>query len=331
MHLNTTTPTKLTVGDHIRVLSPSSSVASIGGFDANLPAKARLEALGFVVSFSKNYFKHDVFGSASIQDRVDDIHEAFLDNSVKAILATIGGFNCNELLPYLDYDLIKNNPKIICGYSDTTALLNAIYAKTGLITYMGASYSSFKMDVLQDYQSTMWLNAMTQTHYTLIPSKYWSSDAWYLPNALRTLFDTQWKIYTHGIAQGVIIGGNLATFCLLNGTPFAPKSVIENQAYVLFLEAAEGYTPQDILRQFTAVMQNYPDPQALILGRFPKECQINEPLLHEMLSRFAYLKTIPVIYDTDFAHTQPLFTMGIGAMAYVDTQKLCIECFETTK
>jgi microcin C7 resistance protein, putative len=76
---------------------------------------------------------------------VADIHAAFADESVDAILATIGGFNCNELLPYLDFELIARNPKIFCGYSDTTALLSAIYSKTGMKTYMGPSYSSFKI------------------------------------------------------------------------------------------------------------------------------------------------------------------------------------------
>ncbi len=124
-------------GAHIRVLSPSSSIERIGGFEANLSAKHKLEELGFKISFSNHYAENDLFGSASIESRVTDLHEAFLDDSVDMILATIGGFNSNELLPYLDYDLIKNHPKIICGYSDTTALLNAIYAKSGLETYMG--------------------------------------------------------------------------------------------------------------------------------------------------------------------------------------------------
>lgn len=152
---------KLQQGDHIRIVSPSSSVARIGGFDANLPAKTALENLGFRVSFSKNYLANDMLGSASIDERVADLHDAFADPSVDAILATIGGFNANELLPYLDYQLIANNPKIICGYSDTTAILNAIFAKTGIKTYMGANYAGFKMRQLQEYQTKMWLQAMT--------------------------------------------------------------------------------------------------------------------------------------------------------------------------
>ena len=182
---------KLKKGDHIRVVSPSSSIQSIGGFEANLAAKERLEELGFHVSFSSNYFEHDLFDSASITSRVEDLHEAFADESVDAILATIGGYNSNELLPYLDYDLMAQNPKIFCGYSDTTALLNAIYTKTGIQTYMGPSYSSFKMKEGQEYQSQSWLKAVTQDNYDLVPSKDWSSDPWYDPTKPRHFRPTE--------------------------------------------------------------------------------------------------------------------------------------------
>ena len=113
-----------------------SLIEHIGGFEANLAAKERLEKLGFTVFFSEHYLENDMLDSASIESRVADIHAAFSDDSVDAILATIGGFNCNELLPYLDFELIARNPKIFCGYSDTTALLSAIYTKTGMKTYM---------------------------------------------------------------------------------------------------------------------------------------------------------------------------------------------------
>lgn len=314
-------PPKLQTGDHIRIVSPSSSVARIGGFEANLSAKERLEDMGYQVSFSDNYLINDEFGSASIKERVDDLHQAFADKSVKAILATIGGFNSNELLPYLDYELIKANPKIVCGYSDTTALLTAIFTKTGMITYMGASYSSFKMHELQDYQSAMWQTALSQSTYRLVPSDEWSSDLWFLPECKRKFFDTQWKIYTGGQASGRLIGGNLCTFGLLNGTPFAPD-VGEFGNYVLMLEVAEGYGVMDVARQLTAVLQNYPEPQAVLFGRFPLDVGMTDELLRAVFAKHPILQRVPVIYDMDFAHTQPLFTVGIGSMVLVDTQAL---------
>ena len=305
---------KLKKGDHIRVVSPSSSIEHIGGFEANLVAKEKLEELGFDLSFSSNYFEHDLFDSASIASRVEDLHEAFVDPSVDAILATIGGFNCNELLPYLNYDLIAQNPKIFCGYSDTTALLNAIYAKTGMQTYMGPSYSSFKMEAGQAYQTEAWLKAVTQDSYELTPSSEWSSDAWYLPDTPRTFYPTDWKIYNPGRASGIAIGGNISTFNLLTGTEFAPKP----DKYILFLEEAEDDDYLIIARHLTALLQAYPNPQAVVFGRFPKETKMTEEILLAILDKHPILQTIPVLYDVDFAHTQPLFTITIGGQVTLD-------------
>ncbi len=311
---------KLKKGDHIRVISPSLSIQAIGGFNANVSAKEKLEELGFDVSFSSNYFEHDLFDSASIASRVEDLHEAFLDPSIDAVLATIGGFNCNELLPYLNYDLIAQNPKIFCGYSDTTALLNAIYAKTGMETYMGPSYSSFKMEAGQNYQTESWLKAITQDKYEVTPSSEWSSDAWYLPDAPRHFMPTEWKVYKAGSASGTIIGGNLSTFGLLRGTPYAPQE--EN--YILFMEEAEEDDYIEFARHLAALLQAYPNPQAVIIGRFPKECEMTEEILLAILDKHPLLKTIPVLYDVDFAHTQPLFTITIGAQATLDTNEMVI-------
>lgn len=176
------------------------------------------------MSFSEHYLESDMLSSSSIKSRVADLHAAFADDSVDAILATIGGFNSNELLSYIDYDLIAKHPKIICGYSDSTAFLNAIFAKTGNLTYMGPSYSSFKMKEGQDYQIKAWLNAMTKSAYDLVPSQEWSSDPWYDPTQPRHFMPTEWKIYNAGKASGTIIGGNLSTFGLLRGTTLRPSS-----------------------------------------------------------------------------------------------------------
>ncbi|HFI0816531.1 TPA: S66 peptidase family protein [Streptococcus suis] len=311
---------RLKKGDHIHVVSPSSSIESIGGFEANVAAKKKLEALGFRLSFSEHYFENDIFDSAPIASRVADLEAAFANETVDAVLTTIGGFNCNELLPYLDFDLIAQNPKIFCGYSDTTALLNAIYAKTGMQTYMGPAYSSFKMEQGQQYQTTSWLNAVTQDTYHLTPSLEWSSDAWYLPNAPRTFYPTEWKVYNPGQASGIAIGGNISTLNLLTGTEFAPRP----DKYVLFLEEAEDDDYLIIARHLTALLQTYPNPQAVVFGRFPKETKLTEEILLTILDKHPILKKVPVLYDLDFAHTQPLFTITIGGQVEIDTKTFSI-------
>jgi muramoyltetrapeptide carboxypeptidase len=107
---------------------------SIISSSARSIASKRLEEMELKVSFSKHCEERDIFDSSSLESRLEDLHEAFADKNVKAILTAIGGCNSIHLLKDLDYDLISKNPKILCGYSDITTLQNAIFAKTGLVT-----------------------------------------------------------------------------------------------------------------------------------------------------------------------------------------------------
>ena len=145
-------PAKLVSGDEIRVVAPARGIKIIGQ-DARKIARERFEAWGLKVTFGRHMTDDnwDMMGSSSVDDRIADIHEAFADKNVKAIFTIIGGANSNQLLPYLDYDLIKDNPKVFCGFSDITALLNAIYAQTGLVTFSGPHFSSLGMLKGADY------------------------------------------------------------------------------------------------------------------------------------------------------------------------------------
>ncbi len=91
-------------------------------------------------------FECDLHSSSSIEHRISDLHEAFSHDEVDGILTAIGDFNCNELLPYMDYDLIRQHPKVLCGYSDITALANAITAKCDMVTYSGPHFYSLLFD-----------------------------------------------------------------------------------------------------------------------------------------------------------------------------------------
>jgi muramoyltetrapeptide carboxypeptidase LdcA involved in peptidoglycan recycling len=122
-------PEKCKPGDHIRVVSPSKSLSILSEETIEI-ATQRLENLGFAVSISRNVSLLDEFGSSSIEARIQDLHDAFADENVNAIITTIGGYNSNQLLSYLDFELIKQNPKIFVGYSDITALSHAIYANS---------------------------------------------------------------------------------------------------------------------------------------------------------------------------------------------------------
>ena len=113
--------------------------------DHSAVIEARFAGLGLRLTYGEHVDERDDFDSSSIASRVADLHAAFADPDVAAVLTVIGGFNSNELLPYLDWDLIAANPKVLCGFSDITALQNAILARTGLVTYSGPHWSSFGM------------------------------------------------------------------------------------------------------------------------------------------------------------------------------------------
>jgi muramoyltetrapeptide carboxypeptidase len=113
------------------------------GADTRAVADRRLGPLGLKVSFAQHAENCDDFASSSVAERLADLHEAFADPHVDGILTVIGGFNSNQLLRPIDYELIAGHPKVFCGFSDITALQNAIYARSGLATASGPHYSSF--------------------------------------------------------------------------------------------------------------------------------------------------------------------------------------------
>jgi len=140
-----TVPRKLHRGDTLRVVAPARSRQFVAEHDYSGVIDFRFAGLGLRLTFADHVDERDDFQSSSVASRVSDLHAAFADPQVAGVLTVIGGFNSNELLPHLDWDLIAANPKILCGYSDITALQNAILARASLVTYSGPHWSSFGM------------------------------------------------------------------------------------------------------------------------------------------------------------------------------------------
>ena len=169
--MNKIFPIKLKAGDKVRVIAPSQSLSIISQESGEIADK-KFKELGLNLSFGKHVEETDEFASSSIESRVEDLHEAFRDENIKAVLTVIGGFNSNQLLRYIDWDLIKSNPKILCGFSDITALNNAFFTKTGLITYSGPHYSSFGQKLYFDYTMDYFKKCLfSEEMFELKPSK----------------------------------------------------------------------------------------------------------------------------------------------------------------
>lgn len=308
---------KLKSGDEVRVIAPALSLQIISKQNITQAVKT-IESLGIHVSFGKHVNEVDLMSSSSVTARIEDLHSAFADKKVKAILTAIGGFNSNQLLTFIDYDLIKNNPKIFCGYSDITALQNAIYSKTGLITYSGPHFSTFAMEQGLEYSLEYFKKIFfAKTEIDIVPSKKWSDDAWFLDQNNRNFHDNDgYWILQKGSAKGTIVGGNLSTLQLLHGTSYMPS--IENA--ILFIEAdslTDGkYDIAEFDRQLQSLIHqpHFNKVQGLILGRFESKFNMNKEKLEFIINTKKELAQMPIIANVDFGHTNPMFTLPIGGL-----------------
>ncbi|NTW29870.1 MAG: LD-carboxypeptidase [Candidatus Moranbacteria bacterium] len=314
------TPSKLKQGDGIRVIAPAQSLAILSD-DAVSRACKRLEGLGFRVSFSEHAKESDLFLSSSVESRLADLHEAFRDPDAKGILTVIGGFNTNQLLDSLDYGLIREHPKVLCGYSDITALGNAITAKTGLVTYSGPHFSTFGIRDGFDYDLEYFRRCLMEGGaFTVEPSKWWSDDAWYLDQDSRKFIDNDgYVVLQPGRAEGRIVGGNLCTLNLLHGTDYMPDLTDA----ILFLED-DGMAGEDSAVEFDRNLQSlihqsgFDGVRGIVIGRFQKASRMTTEKLRYIVGTKKELQNIPVIADADFGHTDPLITFPIGGTARLD-------------
>ncbi|MEN1985563.1 S66 family peptidase [Paenibacillus hubeiensis] len=310
---------KLRPGDEVRIISPARSLSIIAPDQQELAVR-RLEEWGLKVSFSANANETDEMQSSSVESRIADLHEAFADPNVKGILTTIGGFNSNQLLRHIDYDLIGANPKRLCGFSDITAMGSAIYAKTGLVTYSGPNFSSFGMLLGCEYTMDYFVKIMLESApVTVLPSETWSDDAWYRDQHNREFIPNAGPIIIHeGSAEGTIIGGNLCTLNLLQGTEYMPSL----EGAVVFVEDDSMSIPEMFDRDLMSLIHQpgFEQVQALVIGRFQKESQMTPALLEKIIRDKRELQHMPVIANVDFGHTTPMFTFPIGGRAAIDAR-----------
>lgn len=307
-------------GDTVRVIAPARTLAlPFISADLKRIARERLESLGLVVTFGSHVNESDAFCSASVEHRIEDLHDAFADPSVKLILTVIGGYNSNHLLQYIDYDLVRNNPKRLCGFSDITALSNAIYAKTGLVTYSGPHFFNFGQKKGFEYTQ----NAFVRCHFSndpfaIAPSShyvdgYWAAkqdDPEFIPNP-------GWITVNEGAAEGTIIGGNLGALGLLFGTQYMPRP---NGDIILFIEEDSEDKDVGFDRHLQSLVHQewFEQVCAIVIGRHEKASGVTQEKLLAMLRGKKELRTLPIIADVDFGHTTPLITFPVGGHALIE-------------
>jgi len=314
-------PPKLKKDDTVRVIAPARSLGMSWIQEVKEKAIIKFEAIGLKLTFGKHVNEINEFDSSLIESRIEDLHDAFRDENVKLVITVIGGFNSNQLLKYIDYDLIKNNPKIICGYSDITALANAIYAKSGLITYSGPHFFNFGDEKSFDYTLEYFKKCFFQTEpYEIIPSSKWSDDRWANDQENRTFVNNKgFLVINDGNVSGTIVGANLCTLNLLQGTDFMPRL----QDTILFIEDDYESLSHTFDRDLQSLIHQpgFDKVKGIVIGRFQNKSNMTDDLLIKIIKTKQELNNLPVIANADFGHTTPMITFPIGGIVEIKANK----------
>lgn len=304
-------PPKLKPGDTVAVVAPAHSLALIS-VETREFADEKFRDLGLKLFFAEHAEERDEFDSSSIQARVDDLHRVFADPAVAAIMGVIGGFNANQLLRYLDWELIAAHPKILCGYSDITALNNAMLTKTGVVTYAGPHYSTFGQKYFFEYTLGYWKKCLLQEEpFEIEPSESWSDDDWYDDQENRhPIVNEGWLVINEGEASGTLLGSNLCTLNLLQGSEYFPDLTDA----VLFLEDDETSQPHTFDRNLQSLLHlpQFAGVRGLVIGRFQKGSEMSNDKLRTIIQSKQELAGLPVLANVDFGHTSPMVTLPIG-------------------
>lgn len=294
---------------------------------------SRLKEMGFKIVEASNLRKQYGHAAGTVQERAESINQFFANPKIDGIMAFWGGFQSHQLLEYLDYKLIKQNPKVFVGFSDTTALLNGIYAKTGLVTFLGPAGITFAKPDLPEYTKRCFEQILVEgkAQLKLQASKEYSDNEWWMHPEKKMLFNPTkgWKTYNKGVAEGTIIGGNVGTLLLLMGTPYFP----DLKGKILFVEDDEDEKPQTVDRFFTQLRQSgvFDKVKGLVIGRWHTKVGFSENDSFEMVLEDALRGyDIPVLYDVDFGHTDPLLTIPLGIRSKLDAGKREITYLESS-
>ncbi len=313
------TPPRLVAGDKVAIIAPSFTKSILPAAICETAVRA-VRSLGLQVVWGSSTNLDNGRNTAPVAARLSDIAWAFGDQSVRAVWCLIGGFNANQLLDGMDWEVIARNPKVFIGHSDITVLANAIYAKTGLVTYYGPNLYSFASKEA-GYTLEYCRKVLMGTEiFTLQPPPEYSEWGKGFRKEEEVRTDPSYSVIADGSAEGVAIGGNAGTFFLLQGTEYMPRFA---QDTILFLEdddLAGKFTLEEFDRRLTSVMQQ---PGAnrfvkgLLIGGFQSGAKVDPLALAEVVGRIKGLAGKPVIANVPIGHIEPKCVLPIGGLVSV--------------
>lgn len=283
-------PQKLRPGDTVGIAAPASPFDR-EAFERGVGV---LESAGYRVKIPDNLFSRKGYLAGTDTERASQLIKLFEDESIRAILCARGGFGSMKVLPSLDFEVIRSNPKILVGFSDITALLVTIYARCQLVTFHGPLVTSLKTG--SEKTCTALIDAIGSTRpLELKPSK---------PVVLKP-----------GRASGPLVGGNLTSICYLIGTPYEPRF----DGHLFFFED-RGEAPYRIDRMLSQLYlgRHLDGIAGVILGSF-QECGSLEDVYAIVKEAFRYMD-IPILAGFDIGHGTENLTVPIGLEAHLDTE-----------
>jgi muramoyltetrapeptide carboxypeptidase len=301
-------PPRLKSGDKLAIVAPGSYISE----EELQDSIKNLNQLGFETTYSEKILLQSGYFAGTDKERADDLMEKFSDKSVKGIVCARGGYGCSRILPLLDYDVIRANPKVLIGYSDITALLYGIYSKAGLIAFHGPVGTS----TFNDYSVNNFKKVLMKSERTSLFTNSTSGED-------ENIYGV--TTIVKGKGKGRLVGGNLSIMVSLIGTEFD----VDYSNKLIFIEEI-GEEPYRIDRMLTQMIQSgkFKSASGIMMGIFRK-CEVKEEdasfsksfnLMEVLKDRFGRLK-IPVVYGMSFGHVKDKFTIPFGALAELDAGK----------
>ena len=301
-------PHRLQQGDTVAITSPAGAV-----WDEKqlIIFENILQTIGFKVILGKTLYQKFGYFSGTDEFRANELTSFFENTDIKGIFCMKGGWGCARILDKLNFDIIKNNPKLLIGFSDITTLLNGIYKKTGLVTFHGPVGNSG----WNDFTTTAFKKIIMENNTAEISLTAGEKDSW--------------QCITKGIAQGELIGGNLTVLSGIIGSSYIP----DFKGKILFLEEAkeEPYSIDRMLTQLK-LCGALDKINGFIFGKCNK-CDAEDPqkafTFMEVLEQHIKPLGIPAISGASFGHTENKLTIPIGIMAELNTEKGILKLMET--
>lgn len=294
---------KLKFGDTIGVVAPSEPI--IGERKESMLKGIKIfQNMGFKIKLSKNIYNNEYSYSATPESKANDINDMFSDKDVKAIISAVGGDNSFNMLGLIDYEKIKKNPKIICGYSDSTNYLNAIYKKTGLITYHHGEIVDLGRKTEKDFH-------LDQFKKNLVDNKIGIVD-----------HNKPYKCLKEGNVTGIIVGGNLPSIVTLLNTEYCPDFTDK----ILFLEVYSKSTDFSLADRYLGVLKYhgvFDKIKGLWIGHYGADTENIkiEDVFMNNLKEYDF----PILKCDDFGHDCENVVIPIGSKVKLDATNLDVE------